>query len=179
MDKVVFRGVYIPKIQRILNIGEKRYLLSVNKEMKELDENMRICRIRKTPKKAAYIGSGRNEMTGENLCALLVNKLDQMAIYQYDYEREVLKDWGWECRIEDPIISPYERKHAVHTLWNRLLVVEKMAPNRKYFLVNYEGIWIFGCSFLGIQGSASTTENKYILWQNGGIVDGKYESDGK
>lgn len=179
MDKVVFRGAYIPKIQKVLNVDGKRYLLSVNKEMKEIDEDMRIRRIRKTPKKAAYIETGRNEITGENLWALLINGDSQMGIYQYDYEKDELKDWGWECRIVEPLIGPYEKRHAVHKLWNRLLVVEKAAPNEKSFLINYEDIWIFGCSFLGIKGSASTKENKYILWQNGGIVDGEYESDRK
>ena len=88
---------------------------------------------------------------------------------RYSYEAARLEPLGWRYEFVD-LPANNDDEQEFYKMYSSLLVIEKVPPYRKMQYTNYTGIWIFGCSFGGIQGDMATRRNSSFLVQNGGIV---------
>ena len=106
---------------------------------------------------------------------LLTSPEKEMSVYSFlRNEREVLpaEEDSWKARFlpveAEGDNQPYGR---IHALGDALMTVKAMEPYEKIIYRNYAGVWVFGCSFKGIQGSMSQMEGLALLKQNGGMID--------
>ena len=88
-----------------------------------------------------------------------------------NFETGEVAPLGWSYEVQDAELFKEKSTKKLHKLETSVLAVDKKPPYRKTVFVNYRGVWIFGCSFKGIQGSMAEEKNLYFLKQNGGHVD--------
>lgn len=150
--------------------GDGYYVRTSYKEIKKLDSQLRVQRIRVFNDGTGVFNWCRDRGTGEYQMMFLPGKLYPNGS-RYDFETDKAQPLGW--RYEQLELWPEHSRddHRVYNLINYLLMVEKTPPYTRTTFVNYRGIWIFGCSFLGIGGDMADKKNLQLIRQNGGITD--------
>ena len=150
--------------------GKDYYLFSRNGEIKRLDENLCVQRMHTYSESGSSPIWGKDRMTGEYQMLFLPSRR-----YPYgsrlNFETGEVAPLGWSYEVQDAELFKEKSTKKLHKLETSVLAVDKKPPYRKTVFVNYRGVWIFGCSFKGIQGSMAEEKNLYFLKQNGGHVD--------
>ena len=150
--------------------GDGYYVRTNYKEIKKLDSQLRVQRIRVFNDGTGSFNWCRDRGTGEYQMLFLPGKLYPNGS-RYNFETDTAQPLGWN--YEQLELWPgYNRDdHRVYNMIDYLLMVDKTPPYTRTTFVNYRGVWIFGCSFLDIRGDMADKKNIHFLRQNGGITN--------
>lgn len=168
-EEAVLRGSQIRSINVVAEeyAGDGYYVFSSNGEIKKLNHELIVQSMRAISGKGSFVWV-RDRLTNEIQMAFQPAKYFPFGS-RYSYEAARLEPLGWRYEFVD-LPANNDDEQEFYKMYSSLLVIEKVLPYRKMQYSNYTGIWIFGCSFGGIQGDMATRRNSSFLVQNGGIV---------
>jgi len=168
-EEAVLRGSQIRSINVVAEeyAGDGYYVFSSNGEIKKLNHELIVQSMRAISGKGSFVWV-RDRLTNEIQMAFQPAKYFPFGS-RYSYEAARLEPLGWRYEFVD-LPANNDDEQEFYKMYSSLLVIEKVPPYRKMQYTNYTGIWIFGCSFGGIQGDMATRRNSSFLVQNGGIV---------
>jgi len=168
-ESILIQGTQIRPIRVVVENydGNGYYLISDNGEIKKLDLNLRIQKIRKTTSKSSFVWA-KDRRTERIQMAFLPNKL-QIKGVRYTYETSQMEPLGWCYKFMDSRVDTEEQR--IYPMGNRLLLVNNKPPYNKIIYENYSGLYFFGCSFKEIRGNLSLINNQEFIRQNGGVLD--------
>lgn len=173
-EEAVLRGSQINPIGVVAGTleGDGYMLFSYNGEVKKLDQQLVVRNMRKITRGPQFVWV-RDRLTQTVQMAFLPRKTGLNGA-RYTYECDRMEPLGWRYEFLDhPLYDDDEQR--IYKMNTQLMVIDCKPPFRKIIYNNYTGIWIFGCSFLGIRGTMKEDRNQAFLVQNGGITDGNAE----
>ncbi len=141
-------------------MGDGFIFLAKNREMKRLDRELRVLDIRQVCSKED-VALGKKIDTDE-ICFVFE---DENCFY---YEKNYHTKLPWDCRILEHE-GRSEERGRVYTTNRGVFLMNQDEKNERIDYVNYGGVWIFGCSFVGVQGIDKKFED--FLRKNGGVLD--------
>lgn len=143
------------------------YLLSTQNEIKQLDDHLRVKRIRRCSAASSLLWC-RDRFTNDTQI-LFTNSAEYPYGARYDYNTGFLQHLGW--RYEALSQHPFHSEDSkIHNLGIALISVNTVPPYNKIIFENYSGVWIFDCTFRNIKGDMASEKNKQFLYQNGGVI---------
>jgi len=160
---------------QVLNIhadpsGEGYYLYSRNGEIKKMDEQLCVQRIRRYSDGSGTPIWGKDRLTQERQMLFLPGKqYPYGSRFSFETGDACALGWRYEVLDQSEFLDDYDQK--VYKLSTSVMTVDKNPPYKKTVFVNYTGICIFACSFHGIRGGMSKPDYLQILKKNGGMVD--------
>lgn len=150
--------------------GKGYYVFSRNGDIKRLDENLCVQRMRTYSDNSGSPIWGKDRMTGEYQMLFLPGRMHPYGS-RLNFETGNVEPLGWRYEVQDAELFKESSTKVLHKLDTSVLAVDRKPPYKKTTFVNYGGVWIFGCSFRGIKGNMAEEKNLYFLKQNGGHVD--------
>lgn len=147
--------------------GQGYYLVTGDGEIKLLDQTLTVRRIRrcKNKKRFAWV---RDRKTNE-LQMMFLPTPNFTNGSRYSFERDRIEPLGWCFEFLDSQTEETDDQR-IYKFDTSIMAISTQPPYNKIEYTNYGGIWIFGCSFLGIQGDLSDRKCRHLLKQNGGII---------
>lgn len=164
------RGAQIQPITIVSeNLDGTGYVaFSSNGEIKKLSRELVIQNMRYVGKESSFAWA-RDRITDEIQMVFLHSKKYPHGLrYSYDTDRTEPLGWSYE------LIDTYPHNDDVQRVYKmdaQLMTIGNKPPYRKILFTNYTGIWIYGCSFNGINGEMKEPRNQKFLIQNGGVID--------
>ena len=164
-------GTQAKQISAVVNDpdGKGYYIVSNDGEIKLINQALTVRRIRncKNKKRFAWV---RDRKTNEVQMIFLPSPAFPLGS-RYSYDRDEQIPLGWCYEFLDAQLDDYEDQR-IYRFDTSIMAISTQAPYKKIDFRNYSGFWIFGCSFLGVQGDLLEWKNQQLLRQNGGIVNG-------
>ena len=148
--------------------GDGYYVLSKNGELKKLDNQLNVQRIRRVchVNKFAWV---KDRLTQEKQVFFLPSREYEYGI-SYSYDKDLFMNLGWRYEFIDMTLNRSRESNKLYLLESSLMNVGSSDTCGKIIYTNYGGIWIFGCSYKGIKGEMAEYKHKRFIEQNGGLV---------
>lgn len=165
----VIQGTQIRAIRWVVDSydGNGYYVLSGNGELKQLDQELTVRRIRNIQRKNQFIWVKDRRSGRPQLAFPPINS--QKDGSRYTFETEQIEPLGWCYELLENLNDAEEQR--IYTMGSQLMQVNSKPPYNKFIYDNYSGLYFFGCSFRNIHGNLSQVSNQEFIRQNGGIVD--------
>ena len=171
-DNFTMPGTQAKQISAIVNDpeGNGYYVVSNDGETKLINQALIVQRIRrcKNKKRFAWV---RDRKTNEIQMLFFPSPTFPYGS-RYSYARDEQFPLGWCYEFLDTQLDEVEDQR-IYKFDTSIMAISTQLPYNKMDFRNYSGFWIFGCSFIGIQGDLLERKNQQLLRQNGGIVDGR------
>lgn len=145
--------------------GDGYYLVGAYGDIKLLDRNLSVKRIRHCPQKPKGLGWVRDRMSGDVQMFFFATQKYPNG-FRFSFDTANAKPLGWCYEIIDLHTPKKDKK--LYKFDTSVKSISTEPPYNKIEYINYRGIWIFECSFLDIKGNMAEPKNRQILEQNGG-----------
>lgn len=149
--------------------GEGFFLISRSGEIKQLDNRLQVHRIRRVNLSSQFTWA-KDRRTNEMHLLFPPGKSHPNG-WRYSFETDEEKLTGCNYSFQEDNLYDISREEYSHSLEHRLISVSHDPPYNSRVFTNYSGVWLFGCSFRGIQGNMAKRGNMDFIKQNGGLVD--------
>lgn len=150
--------------------GEGYYIISKNGEIKKMDDNLVVQRIRtlRGVKKCVW---GRDRLTGEIQLIFTRGEGGADSI-RYSFGKDIAEPLGWRYEFYEKEDGRIYAERRIYKLDSNLclLMIDNKPPYSKIKYYNNMGVFIYGCSFRGIGGNLSNGENIDFIYRNGGLI---------
>ena len=170
-----FSSCYIPRIIKTLQSDNKTYLLSTNKELKILDENLIVKHVRQLKRNVQNVCFARNLRTNEKFLCVMIKSSRDVFCERYDVFRDEYKDLHSNFKVLDDREDHSDKLYTHYRNYKKLISFNRTNFERNEYN-NIAGVFIKGCNFKNINNNQMEEnmelikQNMELIKQNGGQV---------
>lgn len=163
-----FSSCYIPGIIKTLQSDNETHLLSTNKELKILDDNLIVKHIRQLKRNVQDICFARDLKTKEKFLCVMIKNSQGFFCERYDVFCDEYEDLNSNFKVLDDR-EDHSDKRYTHYHNHKKLISFNRANSEQNEYNNVAGVIIKGCNFKNINHN-QMEESMKIIKQNGGKV---------
>ncbi len=171
-EKAVFDSANTAEIKSyIVNHDSKEcYIASQNGTIKKLNSNLVVQRIRQIPSHSKFIWAEKKQDGKQVFIFSKMPDFEHGAAY--DFDSGTLSKPLCDYKLIDRFISSNVQYDNYYNIDNQFMAYKRTQPFEKICFKNYNGVNIYGCSFLNIKGDIAEQDGINFIYQNGGIING-------
>lgn len=163
-----FSSCYTPGIIKTLQSGSKTYLLSTNKELKILDENLIVKHVRQLKRNVQDICFARDLRTKEKFLCIMIKNSRGVFCERYDITCDEYEDLNSNFKVLDDREDHSDKLYTHYRIYKKLISFNRTNSEQNEYN-NVAGMMIKGCNFKNVNNNQAG-ENMKIIKQNGGII---------